>query len=116
MQGERPLRPTHPTFTENLWTLVQRCWDHDPHLRPEASEVLTVLHAPNNPQAWKQLISHTLSKDERISLIITIFSDSNEVEMPGNPSGNDAQAFVNVIDEVSFHNPLPLMNGSVDPQ
>ena len=42
-QGRRPLRPTHPTFTGDLWTLMQRCWDHDPRLRPDASEVLRVL-------------------------------------------------------------------------
>ena len=41
-QGRRPPRPTHPTFTESLWTLTQRCWDHDPHLRPEAPEILQV--------------------------------------------------------------------------
>ena len=43
VQGRRPPRPTHPTFTEDLWTLVQRCWDPDPHLRPNVSEVLNVL-------------------------------------------------------------------------
>ena len=43
-QGKRPPRPTHPNFTENLWMLMQRCWDNDPHLRPEASEVLHTLH------------------------------------------------------------------------
>ena len=42
-QGRRPQRPTHPTFPENLWTLMQRCWDHDPHLRPEVSEALRIL-------------------------------------------------------------------------
>ena len=47
MQNERPQRPTHPTFTENLWTLMQRCWDRDPHLRPEVSEVLQVLLTPS---------------------------------------------------------------------
>ena len=46
-QGERPPRPTHPTLTENLWTLMQRCWDHDPHSRPEVSEVLQVLLSPS---------------------------------------------------------------------
>ena len=43
VQGKRPPRPTHPALTENLWTLIQRCWHHDPHLRPEASEALEVL-------------------------------------------------------------------------
>ena len=47
MQNERPPRPTHPTFTENLWILMQRCWDHDPHLRPEVSEALQVLLNPS---------------------------------------------------------------------
>jgi len=46
VQGRRPPRPTHPTFTEDLWTLTRRCWDQDPHLRPEASEVLGFLLTP----------------------------------------------------------------------
>ena len=43
-QGERPSRPAHPTFTGNWWALTQRCWDIDPRLRPEASEVLQTLY------------------------------------------------------------------------
>ena len=43
IEGRRPPRPMRPTFTEDLWMLVQRCWDHDPHLRPEASEALQTL-------------------------------------------------------------------------
>lgn len=43
IQGGRPQRPTHPTFTENLWSLMQRCWDQDPHLRPQVTEVLQIL-------------------------------------------------------------------------
>ena len=45
-QGQRPPRPTHPTFTENLWRLMQRCWNDEPHLRPEISEALRVLLDP----------------------------------------------------------------------
>ena len=47
MQKERPPRPSHPAFTDDLWTLMQHCWDHDPHLRPEVSEVLKVLLTPS---------------------------------------------------------------------
>jgi hypothetical protein len=43
IKGDRPPRPTYPTFTEKLWTLMQRCWDGDRHSRPDASEVLQVL-------------------------------------------------------------------------
>lgn len=43
MAGKRPPRPTHATFTDSLWSLMQRCWDQDPHMRPEVSEVSKVL-------------------------------------------------------------------------
>jgi len=49
IQGQRPPRPTHPAFTENLWTLMQCCWDDQPHLRPEASETLQVLLSLSAP-------------------------------------------------------------------
>ena len=121
-QGKRPPRPTHPTFTENLWTLMQHCWDHDPHLRPEVSEASQVLLTPlvsrsfqrsythqlgcflmcSEVLAWKRLIGRTLAMDEQISLITAIFSDQNQVEMVQHLSGSDAQAFVDTISEVSL--------------
>ena len=47
MQGERPPRPTHPALTDELWVLMQRCWHQDPQLRPEMSEVLSILQSPS---------------------------------------------------------------------
>jgi len=41
--GRRPPRPTDPIFTDDLWTLTQRCWNQDPRLRPDAKGVLEVL-------------------------------------------------------------------------
>ena len=49
------------------------------------------------------MISQTLALDERISLITTIFSDSNQVEVVGQLSGDEAQSFIDIIDEVIFH-------------
>lgn len=46
-QGERPPRPTHPILTERIWSLIQRCWQHDPDLRPEVTEVLQILLTPS---------------------------------------------------------------------
>ena len=43
MDGKRPPRPTHPTFTNDLWALMQHCWDQVPHSRPETSEIVKVL-------------------------------------------------------------------------
>ena len=39
LRGDRPSRPKHPSFTDGLWALIQRCWNHDPGLRPEIVEV-----------------------------------------------------------------------------
>ena len=100
---------------------MQHCWDPDPHLRPEVLEALQVLRTPSvscssrwsyirefdwflvcsGDPTWKQLISYPLSAHERIPLITAIFSDQNQVEMVGHLSGNDAQAFIDLMDEVS---------------
>jgi serine/threonine protein kinase len=120
IQGKRPPRPTHPTLTKDLWALMQRCWDHDPHLRPEVSEALQALtlsvflSAPALPihqldhfpvcsenTTWKRLISHNFTTNERVSLIAAVFLDSNQVDVVRNLSGDHAQNFIDVVDEVS---------------
>jgi len=40
LDGKRPPRPKHPAFTEDLWRLMQNCWDQDPQSRPAVSNVL----------------------------------------------------------------------------
>jgi hypothetical protein len=100
---------------------MQRCWDQDPHLRPEVSEVLRVLPPPlvcsfwrsyiclldrflvcSEDPAWKRLIGHTLTMPEYISLIATVFSDNNQVKMVENLIGDDAQNLIDMIDNVSL--------------
>ena len=49
------------------------------------------------------MINRPLAKDERISLITDIFSDRDETEVVKCLSGDDAQSFVDVIDEVLPH-------------
>lgn len=53
--------------------------------------------------AWKRLISHSLTAEERISLITTISLDDDQVNMVVQLSGDDAQTFVDMINEVSTH-------------
>lgn len=120
--GERPSRPAHPALTNQLWVLVQKCWDQDPQLRPEITEVLQVLPVLSvshsfwqlsiccldwplmcsDPPAWKQLISYPLPAQECISLITSIFSDYNESKLVGYLSGDDAQIFSDVVDKVNL--------------
>ena len=52
---------------------------------------------------WKRLIDHLLSTNERISLITTIFLDHNQIETVEQLYGENAQTFVDTIDEVSRH-------------
>lgn len=57
-RDKRPPRPTHPTFTENLWKLMQRCWDPDPKLRPEAPEVLQTLVTLSVIHSFRRSLVH----------------------------------------------------------
>ena len=57
--------------------------------------------------AWKCLISCPRAIDERISLITAIFSNPDETEAVKRLSGDDAQSFIDVVDEVPPH-PLVL--------
>jgi len=57
----------------------------------------------SNSPAWKQLITRTLTVDERISLMNTIFSDRDQIEIVGGLSGDDAQRFIDTADKVHPH-------------
>lgn len=54
------------------------------------------------PPALQRLISNTLTMDERVSMITTIFSDRNQVETLRDLSGDDAQVFIDIIDTVGL--------------
>jgi len=63
---------------------------------------------------WKQLISRTLATDERIPLITKIFSHRDQAGMVGHLYGDDAQAFIDIVDEVRLRSPSPPKNGWVN--
>lgn len=53
--GERPARPTDKRalgrgINDEIWLLVEACWDQDPHARPTAAEIVERLEGlPNRP-------------------------------------------------------------------
>ena len=49
------------------------------------------------------MIHHPLGTTERISLITDIFSDRDEAKTVKRLRGNDAQSFIDVVDEVLPH-------------
>ena len=61
----------------------------------------------SNTPVWKQLISNTLTMDEHVAVIATVFSDDNQVKMVKNLSLHDAQAFIDIMDKVCAHIILP---------
>ena len=52
---------------------------------------------------WKHLIDRRLTEDERVSLIVDLFSDHSEFEALKDLSKDDAQFFIDAIDEVPLH-------------
>jgi serine/threonine protein kinase len=58
MRGNRPERPTHPTFTEDEWSLMQNCWNDDHNSRPVASKVLACLEDLTR----RRLVNHLFNK------------------------------------------------------
>jgi len=43
LSGNRPGRPMHPSLTDDIWNLIEQCWDHDPQRRPDISDVTSYL-------------------------------------------------------------------------
>ena len=50
--------------------------------------------------AWRRLISRPRATDEHISLVTNIFSDDDEIQVVKGLREDDAQVFIDVIDEV----------------
>ena len=69
-----------------------------PHPHPG----LTIFPHSNGIPALKCLVDNPLGSNERASLIMDVFSVHSEAELVVRLRGNDAQPFVDAIDEV-FH-------------
>jgi hypothetical protein len=57
-------------------------------------------HLCSGAPLWKRLIDRSLTSDERTILITDIFSNRDETEMVKHLHGDDAQSFVDVMDQV----------------
>lgn len=104
MHAERPPRPTHPTLTEDLWMLMQRCWNHDPKLRPSASEVLRAIAL----SICKCFANQTLPASDRACLITAVFSKPDRAKVVRHVPSEETQNLVDVICGVS---PCPFSCG-----
>ena len=92
---------------ESILKSVAGMFTNQTRLRLDPSITLCLTTDQSNIPTWKRLINYPLTTDERAFLIVTIFSDDNEIEIVGRLSGGDAQAFVDTIDEASLHTLSP---------
>ena len=73
IQGERPPRPTSAALTDDMWALMQMCWDQEPQLRPGIREVLQDLVSG---LLWSL---HRVSKSSaEFQVALSQFNDSTE--------------------------------------
>ena len=58
--GERPRRPNHPSLTDSLWILTQRCWKEGAQDRPEMGEMIKELKKLSvySSSIWQSFRSH----------------------------------------------------------
>ena len=100
LQGKRPERPEHPTFSDELWSLIQRCWDDAPNSRPPASSVLETLEV----LTCGQLANHVLTRPEGIRLINAMFSDHDWTRVITHVGHDHAQDFLDAVYGVGRYN------------
>ena len=71
------------------------------HLRPDQFTGYRI-------SAWKRSIDQPIAMNKRISLIIAIFSNRGVAEAVRRLGREDAQAFVDVVDEVLPHSSVQV--------
>ena len=77
-----------------------------------ASEPRLVLDS--DKQAMRRLLSRAVPQDELPSVIETIISNAKAADIAGSLRGGDAQTFIDIIDEASYHTTPSLKNQSID--
>ena len=97
MQGNRPLRPTLPSFTTDLWSLTQRCWAQEPLSRPMISDVVMEIFTLS---IRDRLIGRTPATHQLISPVVMDILGNGQAKAAMDLSQDDAQILIDVVDEV----------------
>jgi serine/threonine protein kinase len=98
LQGRRP--PPGAKFGEDLWEMLGRCWESQPSSRPSIRDVLQYLEVlSNSPEPCGRLIRRAFAPHELPSLVEAIVSSNDADNTIRSLVGDNAQTFVDVIDE-----------------
>jgi len=99
IEGRRPPRPAGPVLTDDLWGLMQNCWNQEPKLRPRMSEVLNMVPSFVSEQ-FRRLREFSKSSP-KFYLALERFFDSTEYkDCIAHLHGATLQEFVNFLDDV----------------
>jgi len=96
-QGNRPLRPTLPSFTAGFWALTQRCWAQEPLSRPIISDVAIEILTLS---IRDRLVGRAPATHELISPVVTDILGNGQAKAAMDLSQDDAQILIDVVDEV----------------
>jgi len=108
VQGRRPSRPTRQTFTDDVWVLVERCWDQDPHLRPEVREVLEVFSSSSISRPFlQQLRDFDESSPGFHDWLSEVLYGEEYHQCVPNLRGDDLVWLIDYLDKVCHHVAFP---------
>ena len=108
VDSERPERPEEVWFTDDLWGGLEQCWSSHPGTRPAVRAILEYLDRVSlsiTIDSQQRLISRSFSQGELPSLLETIFWNKEPVDVIQSLQGGEAQALVDILDEVHHHGP-----------
>ena len=75
----------------------------------------TPIGTPHSPdQTWQHLINNAVPQDELASLVETVFSKKNIVNLVDSLQREHVQTFIDVIDTVQYHSLLSPEGGPTD--
>ena len=96
IEGERPLRPTDPALTDDVWVLMQGCWTKEPRSRPVMRKVLQDL-ASN--LFWS--LQKSTKPSPQFQVALSQFYDCSGRKGCGSyPHGAEPKEFVNFLEDV----------------
>lgn len=99
MRGDRPRRPTNTACSDELWAIMQRCWDQEPRLRPEVSEVTQVLRG-STLNRLRRLHTHGMASHEFQCALTQFYCSTGYKDRMNGLKDPDERKFVEFLYEV----------------
>jgi hypothetical protein len=110
MQGGRPARPIHAVglgLTDDVWQLIEECWQQDRGKRPSTSLILDHLQSLQRTSLLERLEDFDPVSKSSKELIRSILSSKMDMNALLTFGDQDAQAFVDGLDQVSSKVSIP---------